>query len=42
MLAFLVECLVLLTLALIFGKGMIFLILELKIKITLPLELTLF
>ena len=42
MLAFLVECLVLLTLAFVFGKSMIFLILELKIQITLPLELSFF
>jgi hypothetical protein len=41
-LAFLVECLVLLTLAFVFGKSMIFLILELKIQITLPLELSFF
>ena len=41
-LAFLVECLALLALALVFGKRMIFLILELKVQIALPLELALF
>ena len=42
MFAFLVECLAMLTLALIFCKRVIFLILKLKIQITLPLELALF
>jgi hypothetical protein len=41
-LAFLVERLALLALALVFGKRMIFLILELKVQIALPLELALF